>query len=252
MSSAPSEGAEPRVVLISGGSRGLGAALARDLFERGWTVATFSRSRSREIEELEQRDRGGERFHWASVDSSDQPTLKAFVLGVARRYGRLDALVNNAAFFSQGLLAMEKVENVQQMIAVNIAAPIFLARACSRVMLEQRRGCMVNVSSLNAVSGHTGVAVYSATKAALDGLTRSLARELGPRGIRVNSIAPGYFDSEMSSVLSEGDRARIIRRTPLGRLGAARDVVSAIRFLISDDASFITGHTLRVDGGITC
>jgi 3-oxoacyl-[acyl-carrier protein] reductase len=111
---------------------------------------------------------------------------------------------------------------------------------------------MVNISSVNAIRGHAGVAVYSATKAGLDGLTRSLARELGPRNIRVNSVAPGYFESDMVKGLTEDQKQRIVRRTPLGRLTSAEDVANAVYFLVSEQAAFITGQILVVDGGITC
>lgn len=241
-----------KVIFISGGSRGLGAALVEDMFDHGWSIATFSRSRSDLIDSMEKRDPEHARFLWEALDSADHEKIKEFVLSVARRFGRIDALVNNAAVLSQSLLALESAENIHRMISVNLESTIMLTRACSRVMLNQNAGAIVNVSSLNAVAGHSGVAVYSATKAALDGLTRSLARELGPRGIRINSIAPGYFESDMSSVLGEKDRERIVRRTPLARLGTTKDIVAAIRFLISEDSAFITGQTLVVDGGITC
>jgi 3-oxoacyl-[acyl-carrier protein] reductase len=119
-------------------------------------------------------------------------------------------------------------------------------------MLRANRGAIVNIASVNAIRGHAGVAVYSATKAALDGLTRSLARELGARNVRVNSVAPGYFESDMVQHLDETARARIARRTPLGRLADTTDITNVVEFLISDRASFVTGQTVAVDGGITC
>jgi 3-oxoacyl-[acyl-carrier protein] reductase len=127
-----------------------------------------------------------------------------------------------------------------------------LAQACSRFMLRQGSGCIINISSVHAIRGHAGVAVYSATKAALDGLTRSLARELGPRKIRVNSVAPGYFESDMVSGMGVEQLQRIARRTPLGRLARIDEIANAVHFLSSDQASFITGQVLAVDGGITC
>ncbi len=119
-------------------------------------------------------------------------------------------------------------------------------------MLNAAGGCIINVSSVNAVRGNAGVAIYSATKAALDGFTRALARELGARNIRVNSIAPGYFESEMVSGLNAAQMRKLVRATPLGRLGTAAEIADAALFLMSPQASFITGHTLVVDGGITC
>jgi len=135
---------------------------------------------------------------------------------------------------------------------VNLTTALVLTQACSRLMLRQGAGCIINISSVHAVRGHSGVAVYSATKAALDGFTRSLARELGPRQIRVNSVAPGYFDSEMTEGMPNEQKQRICRRTPLRRLARIDEVASAVHFLASDQASFITGQTLVVDGGISC
>jgi 3-oxoacyl-[acyl-carrier protein] reductase len=145
-----------------------------------------------------------------------------------------------------------RTQDIGEAVEVNLTAALVLSQACSRVMLRQGRGCMVNISSVNAIRGHAGVAVYSATKAGLDGLTRSLARELGPRNIRVNSVAPGYFESDMVKGLTEEQKQRIVRRTPLGRLTSAEDVANAVYFLVSEQAAFITGQILVVDGGITC
>jgi 3-oxoacyl-[acyl-carrier protein] reductase len=119
-------------------------------------------------------------------------------------------------------------------------------------MLEQQHGSIVNITSVNGIRGHSGVSVYSATKAALDGLTRSLAQEVGPQGIRVNSVAPGYFESEMTSGFSDEVRARIARRTPLRRLGTSEEIANVVRFLISPQASFLTGQIIAVDGGHSC
>jgi 3-oxoacyl-[acyl-carrier protein] reductase len=171
---------------------------------------------------------------------------------VAERFGRIDVLVNNLGMAVEGVLPTMRTQDIGEAVEVNLTAALVLSQACSRVMLRQGRGCIVNISSVNAVRGHAGVAVYSATKAGLDGLTRSLARELGPRNIRVNSVAPGYFESDMVKGLTEEQKQRIVRRTPLGRLTSAEDVANAIYFLVSEQAAFITGQILVVDGGITC
>ncbi|WGS47718.1 SDR family oxidoreductase (plasmid) [Burkholderia sp. JSH-S8] len=240
------------VVIISGGSRGLGLALVRAFLDEGKRVATFSRSRTAEIENLVERDMRGTRFHWAQVDGTDSAAVSAFVAGVAERWGGVGALVNNAGVSHDGLLTLMREELIEQMIAVNLAGTILLTQCCAKWMIRANRGAIVNIASVNAIRGHAGVAVYSATKAALDGLTRSLARELGARSIRVNSVAPGYFESDMVQHLDETARARIARRTPLGRLADTADIAGVVAFLVSDRAAFVTGQTIAVDGGITC
>jgi len=186
------------------------------------------------------------------VDAHDGQALRRYVTNIADRFGRIDVLVNNLGMPVDGVLPTMRRHDIDEAVQVNFTAALVLSQSCSRVMLRQGGGCIVNISSVNAIRGHTGVAVYSATKAGLDGLTRSLARELGPRNIRVNSVAPGLFESAMVRSLSQKQKQRIVRRTPLGRLTSAEDVANAVYFLISDQASFITGQILVVDGGITC
>ncbi len=240
------------VVIISGGSRGLGLALVRALLSAGWRVATFSRARTGDVDGLIERDVHAERFHWQPVDSTDSVAVSQFVAGVANRWGSVGALVNNAGVSHDGLLALMRADAIEQMIAVNLTGTIVLTQSCTKWMIRANRGAIVNIASVNAIRGHAGVAVYSATKAALDGLTRSLARELGSRNVRVNTVAPGYFESDMVQHLDEAACARIARRTPLGRLADTADITNVVEFLISDRASFVTGQSVAVDGGITC
>lgn len=241
-----------RVVLISGGSRGLGAELVRGFHERGYRVATMSRTASPFIERMQARDLRGRNFLWAAVNAQDADAIRAFVRTVITKFGRIDVLVNNAGIGADGVLATMRTQEIQECIRGNLTAAALLVQACSRVMLRQASGCIINISSVNALRGHAGVCVYSAAKAGLDGLTRSLARELGPRNIRVNSVAPGFFESRMVSGLSEKARQQITRRTPLGRLGRTREIANAVHFLASDEAAFVTGQVLAVDGGLTC
>ncbi len=240
-----------KVALVSGGSRGLGAKLVSGFLDRRFRVATLSRTKTAFITDM-LRARKSRYFYWSAVDGRDHDALRGFVKEVGEQLGRIDVLVNNAGIATEGILPTMRANDIIEAVQVNLTAALVLAQACSRLMLRQGYGCIVNISSVHAIRGHSGVAVYSATKAALDGLTRSLARELGPRQIRVNSVAPGYFDSEMTSDMTAEQRQRIARRTPLGRLARMDEVANAVHFLTSEQASFITGQTLVVDGGITC
>jgi 3-oxoacyl-[acyl-carrier protein] reductase len=240
-----------KVALVSGGSRGLGAELVSGFLDRKYAVATLSRTKTAFIATMLKTHKR-QSFYWSAVDAHDSEALSAFVKDVGDRLGRIDVLVNNAGIATEGILPTMRTGDIAEAVEVNLTATIVLTQAVSRLMLRQGSGCIVNITSVHAIRGHSGVAVYSATKAALDGLTRSLARELGPRKIRVNSVAPGYFDSDMVSHMTKEQKQRIARRTPLGRLARIDEVANAVHFLTSDHSSFITGQTLVVDGGITC
>src|SRR5215472_921423 len=227
------------VVVISGGSRGLGAGIAQKCLEAGYVVATFSRSATPFVDAEQQRDPHSERFYWAALDGREDGVLNRFVSDVSDRYGAIDALVNNAAIGRFGSFPLMRVSDIDDCISVNLRSNIVLARLCTPAMVARGSGAIVNISSVNAIRGNAGVAVYSATKAALDGFTRALARELGPRQIRVNSLAPGYFDSDMVAGLSERQRRAILRSTPLGRLGTIDEIAGAVLFLLSPAAEFL-------------
>jgi 3-oxoacyl-[acyl-carrier protein] reductase len=243
---------KPNVIIVSGGSRGLGQTLVSTFLAEGQIVATFSRSATPFIDERQEQDPNSDSFLWQAVDATSLDAVKQFALSVFRRYGRLDALINNAGIGVDGLLTLMRATDIQRGLTVNLGAAIQLTQTCLKCMLEQQRGSIVNITSVNGIRGHAGVSVYSATKAALDGMTRSLAREVGPRGIRVNSVAPGYFESEMTSDFTNTQRAQIARRTPLQRLGTSEEIANVVRFLISPEAGFITGQVIAVDGGYTC
>lgn len=238
-----------KVVVISGGSKGLGLSLCKALLDEDYHVATFSRNSTPELEDLIARSEG--KLYWESVDISDDANLSAYLRRVKENLGRVGYLVNSAGIAHEGLLAQMKGKDIARMIQVNLEGAISLSQACVKQMMVGGFGVIVNVSSVVGVRGFKGVGVYSATKAALDGLTRSLAKELGSVGIRVNSIAPGFMETEMTSELTDQQKARIVRQTPLSRLGMVEDVSSVVKFLLSKESSFVTGQTIVVDGGLT-
>ena len=240
------------VVVVSGGSRGLGQAIVASMLADGCRVATFSRSCTPFIAQLVDDPGLRDAFYWQALDATDHAGVKAFAQQVQVKFGRIDVLINNAGVNLDQVLAMTQDEEIDNLLSLNLASVIKLSRQVSRVMLARGGGNIINISSVIGTRGFKGTSVYGATKAALDGLSRSLARELGGRGIRVNSIAPGFLATDMTGHMPAAQKAQILRRTPLGRLGEAGDVVGLIRYLISDDASFITGQTFVVDGGLTC
>jgi 3-oxoacyl-[acyl-carrier protein] reductase len=185
------------------------------------------------------------------LDITSTESLDSFLSEVRSRFGPIFGLVNNAATVQQGILATLPELEIERMIAVNLTSALRLTRLCLRDMLQHASGRVINISSIVGLRGYNGLAVYSATKAALDGFTRSLAREVGRRGITANSVAPGYMRSQMSAGLSEAQHQQIVRRTPLGRLAEFADVVPLVCFLMSEEASFITSQTICVDGGVT-
>lgn len=238
-----------RVAVVSGGSRGLGLSICDALLADGYHVATFSRRRSVEIDAARTAYDG--RLYWEPLDITDDASLAAYLQRVRARMGRVGYLVNSAGIAHEGLLTMMKGDDLSRMLAVNLRGPIRLAQQCAKQMIVGGAGVIVNVSSVVGVRGYKGVGAYSATKAALDGLTRSLAKELGSLGIRVNSVAPGFMETDMVAALTDGQKNRLVRQTPLGRLGTVDDVAEVVKFLLSDAARFVTGQTVVVDGGLT-
>jgi 3-oxoacyl-[acyl-carrier protein] reductase len=238
------------LTLISGGSRGLGLALVEHLLARGDAVATFSRSGSPALAAL--TNAHPDRLAAEQLDITDSAAIGDFIARMASRFGRLDHCVANAAIAHEGVLATMRDDEIDSMLAVNLRGAIIFIRECVRQMLAAPappdRSITV-ISSVVAESGSPGLAVYAATKAALEGFARSLARELGPRGIRVNALAPGFLETDLSASLPEEQRARIARRTALRRLGKPEDIVGAVDFLTGKAAGFSTGQVLKVDGG---
>jgi 3-oxoacyl-[acyl-carrier protein] reductase len=235
-----------KVALVTGGSRGIGAAISRELARGGARVAVNYRS-GNEAAEAIAAEIGGVAM---GADVGDPAQAQALIERVESELGDVDVLVNNAGVTRDTLIARMSDEDWQEVIDTNLRGTFNTCRAVSRKMLRRRAGAIVNMSSVVGVHGNPGQANYAASKAGIIGLTKALARELGVRGVRVNAIAPGYITTELTDVLTEEQTGLILGNTPLGRLGSPEDVATAVRFLCSDEAAFITGDVLLVDGGL--
>ncbi|MGH3023223.1 MAG: 3-oxoacyl-[acyl-carrier-protein] reductase [Gaiellaceae bacterium] len=237
---------EGKVAVVTGGSRGIGAAIARELGGAGARVAVNYRS-GQEAAETIAGEIGGVAV---GADVADPGEAAGLIEQVESELGDVDVLVNNAGITRDTLIARMSDEDWEQVIDTNLRGVFNTCRAVSRKMLRRRAGSIVNLTSVVGLHGNPGQANYAASKAGIIGLTKALARELGTRGVRVNAVAPGYIDTELTNVLSEEIRGAILGNTPLGRLGEPEDVAAAVRFLASDAAAFVTGEVLLVDGGL--
>lgn len=238
------------IVLISGGSRGLGAAFVQYFLDKGDCVATFSRNKTSLVDRW--RKDFPNSFHFNEVSLTDTGACNNFVKEVQALFGDINILINNAGITKTSLLALFDDDDIDNIIDLNLKGTLRLTRIVSRPMLSLGEGRIINISSIVGLSGYRGLSVYSATKSALDGFTRSLARELGARNITVNSVAPGYLTTEMTEELDTRQAQQIVNRTPMGRLGDPEDVAEVVGFIASPAAKFITGQVIVVDGGITC
>lgn len=240
---------DPQVVLVSGGSRGLGLALVERLLADGHRVATFSRRSSTELDKLLQSF--PDRLAYAAGDMGAPDQFRDLIKGFEKKLGPLTGLVNNAGIVAEELLARQNVDDITKLLSVNLAGPLLLTRSAVRSMMIAGSGRIVNISSIVSVSGYKGTVAYSATKGGVNAMTRALARELGGRGITVNTVAPGYMETDLVAEMDPGKLKQIVRRTPLGRPGSVQDIVGVVMFLLSEEARFLTGQTIVVDGGLT-
>ena len=228
--------------LVTGASRGIGRAIAVELARGGADVVIGYRSGAEEAAEVA-RETGGRAVQ---ADVSNAEDARRLV----EEAGDPEILVNNAGLTRDGLIARMPDDDWDTVIATNLGGTFYTCRAAARTMMRRRAGSIVNISSIVGVHGNPGQTNYSASKAGIIGLTKALARELGPRGVRANVVAPGYVSTALTNVLSEELRGAMLANTPLGRLGDPEDVARAVRFLCSDAAAFITGEVLLVDGGL--
>jgi 3-oxoacyl-[acyl-carrier protein] reductase len=238
-------------VLITGGSRGIGLEITAACLKQGASVCYLSRSESKRHAELvklaESRSRT---LKWIQTDVSDEDSVEEAVKAAEAALGKIDVLVNNAGITRDGLVFRMKKSDWDDVLTVNLTSAFLLSRRVGRLMAKQRSGAIINITSVVGIAGNGGQTNYAASKAGLIGFTKSLAKELASRGVRVNAIAPGFVATDMTDSLKDSVKETIAGQIPLGRIGKPHEIAEPAVFLASDAASYITGHVLVVDGGM--
>ena len=239
----------PTKSIVTGASRGIGLAIARELAARGSDVVLISRGGCPEQAEAIAKEFGVKTFTFA-CDVSNSDSVKDAFKQAIDALGGVDCLVNNAGITRDGLVLRMKDEDFDNVIATDLRSTFLCTRAVLRTMMGARKGSIVNIASLNGIRTQAGQANYAAAKAGVIGMTKSNSMEFGSRGITVNAVAPGFIDTDMTAAMSEETRTKYAAQIPLGRLGQPEDVAKAVAFLASDDAKYITGQVIGVDGGL--
>jgi 3-oxoacyl-[acyl-carrier protein] reductase len=240
-----------KVAIVTGASRGIGRAIAEALASQGaHVVVNYVRGEQQAREVVEAITARGGRAEAVGFDVGDMKAAEEAIAEISKRLGRLDILVANAGIAIDGLLLRVKEEDLDRIFAVNVKGALACARGATKTMMRARTGRVIFLSSVVAEMGNAGQAAYSASKAALLGLTKTLAREYASRGITVNAVAPGFIDTDMTTSISAEMKDGMLKSIPLGRTGRAEEVAAAVAFLAADEASYVTGQTLRVNGGM--
>jgi 3-oxoacyl-[acyl-carrier protein] reductase len=239
-----------RNVIVTGGSRGLGLGVVRSLAAEGYRAIAIARNRGAEFASLAERSGPGS-LHFVPFDLADVEKIPVLIKQLHQDFGPIYGLVNNAALGTDGALAMMHTSQIESLIRLNTLSPIVLTKYVVRHMMADGGGRIVNVASITAFTGYSGLSVYSATKSSMIGFTRSLAREVGRMGVNVNAVAPGFMDTEMTMGMDGERREQLARRSPLRRFPGVEDVADAIGYLLGDKAKNITGTVLTVDAGTT-
>jgi 3-oxoacyl-[acyl-carrier protein] reductase len=246
-------GLRDKVTAVTGASSGIGAAIARRFADEGATIAVnhypgFEADADAVVSGIEA---GGGTAAAFSADVTDAEACEAMMAAIVERFGKLDVLVNNAGITRDGLIVRMSDADWQAVISTNLTGVFNCTRAAAKIMMKARAGCIVNIASVIGLVGNAGQANYAAAKAGVIGLTKSTARELAGRGVRANAVAPGFIETAMTAKLSEQVRAAALEQVAMKRMGSPGDVASAVAFLASDDAAYITGQVIAVDGGMT-
>ncbi len=241
---------ETRNALVTGGSRGIGMAIVAELLTQGCNVWYLSRSEGEAVSLKEKAVSLGRTLTWVACDMADRTSVQEAVENVIGEAKSIDVLVNNAGITRDGLIMRMKDEAWDDVIAVNLTGAFLTSRRIGRLMAGQRRGAIINISSVVGLMGNGGQSNYAASKAGLIGFSKSLARELSSRNVRVNVVAPGFIQTAMTDVLPETLKESLNTQIPLSRIGGAEEVAHAVAFLASEKASYITGQVLAVDGGM--
>ena len=240
-----------KIALVTGASRGIGRAIALELAAQGATVAVnYQKNAAAAQEVVDEIVAAGGQAQAIQGDVGQEADANALIKAVLDAYGKLDILVNNAGTTRDGLIMMMPAEDFDTVIQTNLRSAWLMSKAASKTMMRKRTGVIINITSISGIMGNGGQSNYSASKAGLIGLTKSLARELSGRGIRVNAVAPGFVQTDLTSTLPADIASKLIENIPLQRWGTVEDVAHATAFLASDKASYITGHVLVVDGGL--
>ena len=240
-----------KIAVVTGASRGIGKAIAMKFAQLGATVVINYNGSAQKAEEVKQSIiADGGRAVIKQCNVADYDACEAFIKEVIDQFGRIDILVNNAGITKDGLIMRMSEEDFTNVVDVNLKGTFHCIRFASRQMMKQRSGRIINMSSVVGISGNAGQINYAASKAGVIGMTKSAAKELASRGITVNAIAPGYIETDMTNVLSDKVKEETMKQIPLGRLGQTEDIAATAAFLASDEAGYITGQVLAVDGGM--
>jgi 3-oxoacyl-[acyl-carrier protein] reductase len=243
-------GVEGRIALVTGAAQGIGREIALALAQAGATVAVADIAEDKLATVAEEINKAGGKAAPFKLNVTDEDSVKQAFKDVVAKFGKLDILVNNAGVTRDQLILRMKRSDWDMVIGINLTGTYLCTQAAAATMLRQHWGRIINISSINGQQGAAGQANYSASKAGIIGLTMAMAREFGSRSITVNAVAPGFIETAMTKVLSDDVRAAMLKEVPLGRPGQASDIANAVKFLASEESGYITGHVLKVNGGM--